>query len=119
MSTAELSDVQQSMALERLEPQVNRVVRMNSPEQNKLRMIGHLVAGVILDLKAAVYGESKPKVQPSVLPQHDDVTITHMANWQRMLREDTTLTDAERALHLDRLEHFELFNQKDGRVVTI
>ena len=76
-------------------------------------MIGSIVDGIIADLRDPLYGRSN-RVEPSILPKHDDTTIDRMAHWQRKLRE-SGMSPAMQALQLERLEAYELLVQSQDR----
>ncbi len=113
MSLDVLTEHEMGIVRDRLEPQLQRIERSGETEDQKLRIIGMIVEGIITDLRDPLYGRSKT-VRPSVLPKHDDVTIGRMADWQRKLRE-AGLAPEVQALQLERLEAYELFVQSQDR----
>jgi hypothetical protein len=112
----ELSPGQSAQFESRMLPQLERIQHSALSEQEKLLVIGHIVSGVLDDIRP-VYRHSR-HVSPSVLPAHDDTTIDRLAHWQKTLRENESLTPAERALCLDQLEHGELIIQREDRPIT-
>jgi hypothetical protein len=108
-----LSPEDHSIVLDRLERLVQKVIAAKMPEEKVLRAIGNLVDGTIRDVTISI-AASPYRAHPSVLPQHDDRTITHLAEWQRKLRRSGGSPDIQ-ALHLDALERFELNVQASDR----
>lgn len=114
MAFLELSDQQFSCFASRVLPHMDVIQGSRLTEQEKLLAIGHIVSGTLDDFRS-VYRENH-FVTPSVLPAHDDVTIDRLAQRQRALHAVRSMTDVQRSLVLERLEHAELIIQASERV---
>lgn len=114
MQTAELTGTQREIVLGKIESQVGRLTKTQLSELQKLHAIGSIVKSEITSVLAERYAESTPRVEPSILPQHDDATIGHLARYQATLR-NSGLPAAVQAQLLDRMEHSELQMQRDDR----
>lgn len=114
MRHIELTDSELIRFESRVVPHMEMIVESDISEHEKLVAIGHIVEGTLDDLRST-YREFSV-VTPSVLPSHDNTTIDRLAAWQRTLRENTTISAAERALALDALEHGELLIQASERM---
>ncbi len=113
MRTAELTESQQGMVIDRLVEQVPRILRSGLTEEQKLRAMGAHVVGNITDVLSPRYSFSH-RVEPSILPKHDDTTIMRLAQWQKKLRE-SGMSPEQQALSMDQLEHHELYLQSQER----
>lgn len=113
MSSGVLTEREITIVEERLEYLLLLVERSGLPERIKLETIGRLHDGIVTGLRDPSYGFSN-RVEPSILPQHDDTTIGRMAHWQRKIRE-SGVPPGMQALQLERLEAYELFVQSQDR----
>ena len=68
----------------------------------------------LLCRKSPTVDPVRRSVQPSVLPPHDDTTITRMASHDRHLKA-MQYTDAQRRFFLEQLEAYELLTQASDR----
>lgn len=109
----ELQDHERAIVYDRLLAILPQLEQSDCPEHRKLAAIGKLVEGILMDIHG-ICAAARKTVRPSLLPNHDDLTIEFLAMQQRILN-SMHFNPSETALYLDRLEHGALIKQKEER----
>lgn len=111
-----LTEGQKTIVGERILAQMPHIEQSSMSEKRKLLCIGKIVDAAIDDFRP-IYRVAIQPIQPSILPDPDDVTIDKMAQTHIILQKSGK-SEPVQAFLLDRILHMELKVQKEDRPMS-